>query len=143
MIAWREKATAIRHKEESSPDGAAVATRRKPCGDLLPWQAAFAKKVVQEVLIPVLAEFVSIVTGSPAKPIYHEYDERTVGVTCDLDSMRFTAKVYLFPDAAVRFAVFLTPSLAEGHCRDFHLSAGNHEIEEWFGGCLAKMYENR
>jgi hypothetical protein len=144
MIGWREKARAIRPRGEtrSAGDGAAE-TRPKPGEAIRPEQAAFARRILKEVLIPVLTEFVGIVTDAPAEPACHEYDERSLGVSCDLDSLRFTIKVFLLHDSRVRVAVFLTPSQTGGHCKNYELAAPNGEIEEWVGSCLVKLYENR
>lgn len=144
MISWREKAQGIRSRQDWRVEtGAAAIAQEKQAEAKLLQQAAFAKRIIREVLIPVLTEFAGIVTDKEAKPVYHEYDERTLGVTCDLNSQRFTTKVYLLPDAAIRVTVFLTPSPTEGHCRDYGLAARNDEIEEWFGDCLARLYDNR
>jgi hypothetical protein len=144
MIGWREKAQGIRARQDwRIAAGATTTAREKRAEAPLPEQAAFAQRVIQEVLIPVLTEFAGIVTDTAAKPVYHEYDERALGVSCDLNSQRFTTKVYLLPDVRVRLTVFLTPSQTEGQCKDFGLSARNDEIEEWFGDCLARLYDNR
>jgi hypothetical protein len=144
MIGWREKAQGIRARQDwRMASGAATIAREKRADAKLPQQTACAKRIIQEVLIPVLTEFTGIVTDTATKPLYHEYDERTLGVTCDLNAQRFTSKVYLLPEAGVRLTVFLTPSQTEGHCKDFELSARNDEIEEWFGDCLARLYDNR
>jgi hypothetical protein len=143
MISWREKARSLRAWELSKSGGTALAHRRAPTGAPLARQVAFAESITKEVLIPVLKEFAEIVSGAPAHPVYHHYNETAFGVTCDLDSRRFTVKVYLLPSLEVRIAVFLTPSSTEGHCRDYRLVAPRSEIEEWLGDCLARLYENR
>jgi len=144
MIGWRERAKDIRARQERRRTALSASA---PQAEELPGdhhqQAAFAKRVIREVLAPVLSEFVSIVKGTPAMVAYHESGERTLGVTCDLNSSRFTAKVHLLAGLEVRLSVFLTPSQAEAHCRDFSLSAPNAEIEAWFGDCLTKLYENQ
>ncbi|HLN27502.1 MAG TPA: hypothetical protein VK395_07135 [Gemmataceae bacterium] len=144
MIGWREKAKRFRAGQGRRQVAGRVATPvAAGLPDQLGQQVTFAKRIAKEVLVPVLREFASIVTGAPAPVQYHEYDERTIGVTCDLNSSRFTAKVYFLPAAAIRLSVILTPSQTEAHCRDFAITAPNNTIEEWFGNCLTKLYENR
>jgi hypothetical protein len=144
MFDWRERARAMRigmDRRGTHEAGVAVVDQQaEPCP---PQQAAFARRIINEVVAPVLREFVSIVTDVPGKPVYHEHDKRTLAMTCDLDARRFTVKVYLLPDATVRLGAFLTPSHAEGDCKDFGLDARNEEIEGWLGDCLNRLYENR
>jgi hypothetical protein len=144
MIDWRQQARAIRVAQEKRlhRSGAVVLEEAPPSGSLQR-QAAFAERVIHEVLGPVLTEFADIVADTSVTPVFHHYDDRTVGVTCDLDSLRFTSKLHFLPDSAVRLTVFPTPTQTEGHCRDFDLSAPNGELEQWFGNCLGKLYENR
>jgi len=143
MSDWRELAKAIRAKEDERGGVEGVVPFEDNESELfLTQEAIFAKKVINEVLIPVLAEFAEIVTRTPAKPVFHEYDTQTFGVTCDLDSVRFSVNVYLLPNSIVRIAVFLTPSSAEPDHQDYRLSAQHEEIEEWFGDCLVKLYRH-
>jgi hypothetical protein len=144
MIDWRERARAIRiGMGRRGVHEAGVAVLRQQAETCPPQQAAFAKRMINEVVAPVLREFVGIVTDAPGKPVYHEHDRRTLALTCDLDARRFTVKVYLLPDSTVRLGVFLIPSHTEGDCRDFGLDARNEEIEGWLGDCLTRLYENR
>ncbi len=144
MSNWRKQAEAIRaHIEKRRVDGAAAAARHAFLEAMSPQQIAFARKCIREVLVPVLTDFVAILNHAPGKPVLHEYDRRTLGVTCDLDSQRFVVTVYLLPDSLVRVSVFLIPSQTEPHYRDFAFSAANDDIEEWFGSTLVKLYENR
>jgi hypothetical protein len=144
MSDWRERAKVIRAGLDRHPvDEAATAARDREREAMLPKQTAFATKIIKEIVVPVLTEFVGIVTGTPGKPVCHEYDKRTYGVTCDLDSLRFWVKAYLLFDSKVRLAVSLTPSQTEGWHRDYGPQARDDEIEEWFGNCLAKLYESR
>jgi hypothetical protein len=129
--------------EKRKVDESAVIARRALLEATLPQQRAYAREIIDEVLAPVLTEFVAIVRGTPGKPVRHEYDRRAFGVTCDLNAQRFVVNVYLLPDSLLRVTVFLVPSQTEPHYRDFALSAKNNEIEEWFGGSLAKLCENR
>jgi hypothetical protein len=142
MKTWRNQAEAIRARmEKRKVDEAAAAARHAFLEAMLPQQIAFAKKCIREVLMPVLTDFVHILSGTPGKPVLHEYDRRAIGVTCDMDSQRFVVNVYLLPDSLVRIAVFLIQSQTEPHYRDFAFSATNDEIEEWFGSSLVKLYE--
>ncbi len=144
MSTWRNQAEAIRAKiEKRKVDKNAAAARQALQEAMQPQQIAYARKCIREVLVPVLTDFVAILNGAPGKPILHEYDRRTLGVTCDLDSQRFVVTVYLLPDSLVRVAVFLIPSQTEPHYRDFALSAANDDLEEWFGSSLVRLYENR
>jgi hypothetical protein len=144
MIDWRERARAIRmHMDRRGIHEGGVAVLRPQAEPYPPRQAAFAKRIINEVVSPVLKEFVGIVTDVPGRPVYHEHDRRTLAMTCDLDARRFTVKVYLVPDSAVRLGVFRTPSHAEGDCKDFGLDARNEEIEGWLGDCLNRLYANR
>jgi hypothetical protein len=144
MSDWREGATAIRVAIDKRKADAAVATARRGEPDgLLPQQAAFARRIIEEVLSPVLREYVQILTGVAGKPIFHEYDKRTLGLTCDLDALRYSVHVYLLPDSMVRIAVSLMPSHGDGCYRDYGIYAPNEEIERWFGGSLVRLYEYR
>lgn len=144
MSDWRDRARSIRAQEDESGVFEMVAAARdRDAGARVLRQEEFAKKVIHEVLMPVLAEFAGIVTRVSGPPVLHRYDRRTFGVTCDLDSVRFTVHVFLLPDAQVRIAVALAPSRAEPHYRDYPLSARNEEIEPWFGACLVNLYENQ
>jgi hypothetical protein len=142
MTGWRERATAIRAvlDRRKGAETAAVSARPEPEAALAR-QAAFAGRVLKEVLAPVAREFSQIVTGAPAKPAAHEYHLRSLGLTCELDSRRFSVGVFLLPDDKVRIAVSLTPSQTAGWHRDFGLDASNEEVEEWFGTALARLYE--
>jgi hypothetical protein len=144
MSNWRKQAEAIRARiEKRKVDETVTAARHTLLEEMLPQQSAYARKIIREVLAPVLTDFVAILSSTAGKPVQHEYDRRAFGVTCDLDSQRFVVNVHLLPDSLVRVAVFLIPSQTEPHYRDFALSAKNGEIEEWFGSSLVKLYENR
>ncbi len=144
MTDWRERAHAIRATEDQCTTSQSVAVARNGAPDVLrEKQELFARHFIHEVLVPVLREFGGIVTRETATPVVHEYDRRTFGITCDLDSARFVVHVFLLADGNVRIAVFLGPSQVEPHYRDFELSASKQEIEQWFGGCLVKLYEER
>jgi hypothetical protein len=144
MSDWRERARAIRAAEDEYGVIEVVAAARGEGSEAtLPRQAELAKKLIHEILMPVLAEFAGIVTAVPATPVFHQYDQRSLGVTCDLDSVRFAVHVFLLPDASVRIAVFLMPSRAEPLFRDFGLAASGEEVEQWFGASLAKLFEDR
>jgi hypothetical protein len=144
MSDWREGATAIRAAiERRKAEETAASARRKEPDGLFPQQTAFAHRIIEEVLTPVLREFVRIVTGEPGKPIVHEYDKRTLGLTCDLDSLRYSVRVYLLPDSVVRIAVFLNPSCGDGCHRDYGIPTPDEAIERWFGESLVRLYEYR
>ena len=144
MSDWRERARAIRAAEEERGVIEAVAAARDHGSDtLLARQTAFAKQLILEVLVPVLADFAGIVNPSPDTPVLHKYDRQTFGLTCDLDSVRFAVHVFLLTDGLVRIAVFLEPSQVEPHSRDYPLTADSDDIERWFGDCLVKLYEER
>jgi hypothetical protein len=141
-MSWRERATAIRAVAEKRKSGeaAAAARAREAESALLP-QTAFARRIIDEVLIPVLKDFGRIVTGAAGSPVFHEYHQRAFGLTYELDSLRFSVGVFLLPEPRVRLAVSLMPSSTEGWHRDFPLNARNGEIEEWFGTSLSRLYE--
>jgi hypothetical protein len=144
MSDWRKQAEAIHARmEKRKADETAAAARQTLLEEMLPQQIASTRKIIREVLAPVLTDFVAIVSGSPGKPVQHEYDRRTFRVTCDLNWHRFVVNLYLLPDSMVRIAVLLVPSQTEPHYRDFALSATNEDIEKWFGNSLVKLYENR
>jgi hypothetical protein len=138
MIGCRE-ASAIRTIADKRKAAEAAASARANEA-ALPQQTAFARRISEEVLIPVLKELCEIATGAPGAPVFHAYHRRAFGVTCDLDSLRFSIDVFLLPDAGVRIAVSVIPSQAEGWHRDYSLSARNDEIEEWVGRALSKVY---
>jgi hypothetical protein len=142
MIGWRERAAAIHtavEKRKACAAGASAPSSEAEAA--LAQQAAFVRRISQEVLVPVLKEFCEIVTGPPGKPVVHEYHKRAFGVTCELDSRRFCVNVFLLPDGEVRIAVSLMPSQTGGWHRDYRLGARNEEIEEWFGTALSRLYE--
>jgi hypothetical protein len=143
MSHWRKQAEAIRAQLQKRRGDDQAAARQALQEQSWTQQSAHAKKVIREVLTPVLTDFAAIVTGTPGKPIEHDYDRRAMAVTCDLNSQRFVANVYLLPDAMIRIAVFLVPSQTEPHYRDFAASAAGEEIENWFGSSLVKLYESR
>jgi hypothetical protein len=144
MNTWRNQAEAIRARiEKRKVDESEAAAWCALAEKMLPQQIAYARKIIREVLVPVLTDFVAILTGTPGKPVQREYDRRALGVTCDLNSQRFVVNVHLLPDSKVRVAVFLVPSQTEPHHRDFALSTTNDDIEEWFGSSLVKLYEYR
>lgn len=142
MAGWREQATALRAVIEKRQKDQAVVSARLPDGDGgLTRQTAFARKIIEEVLIPVLREFSSIVTGVAVQPVQHAYHKQYFGLTCELDSRRFTVDVFLIPEAKVRLAVSLKPSQTLGWHQDFALDATNAEIEEWLGTSLTRLYD--
>ncbi len=144
MSDWRDGAAAIRAAiDKRRADEAAALARKKEPEGLLPQQTAFARRIIEEVLGPVLREFVQILTGQAGKPVLHDYDKRTLGLTCDLDSLRYSVHLYLLPDSMVRIAVSLVPSHGDGCHRDYGMYAPNEEIERWFGGSLVRLYEYR
>jgi len=142
MSGWRERAVAIRAVQErrKATGGTPSAPAREGDGARAR-QAAFARRIIEEVLAPVLREFTRIVTGEPGTAVFHEYHKRRFGLTCDLDARRFAADVFLTEDGTVRLAVSLIPSISPGWDRDYPLNARNCEIEEWFGTALARLYE--
>jgi hypothetical protein len=144
MSNWRERAQAVRLAAERRLGGEAVVARTRELAPA-PHQGAFARQVIQEVLLPVLTEVVGLLTGSPGKPLLHEYGPRDLGVSCELDSLRFQVHVFLLEGKAIRVAVSLLPSFRDGcfaYYRDFGPQTGYGEIEAWFGDALVKMYEN-
>jgi hypothetical protein len=144
MSDWREHARAIRTIEEECGMPDVIAAARDGAREaLLGRQTVFARRMIPEVLAPVLGEFSGIVTREPCTPVIHEYDARTYGLTCDLDSVRFILHVFLLADGKVRVTVLLSPVRGDPHCRDFELSVGNKQIESWLGDCLVKLYEDR
>jgi hypothetical protein len=146
MSNWRERAREVRAAaERRQASGAAPAGPRVGEPARAP-QAAYARQVIDEVLVPVFQEVVGILTGSPGKPVVHEYGPWNLGVTCELDFLRFQANVYLLEGKAIRVAVSLLPTFGEGsyaYYKDFEPQARKAEIEAWFGDTLVKMYENR
>lgn len=144
MRSWRERAAAIRTAEEGRRAEARVV--EAPPGEpeaALIQQSAFARRVIAEVLAPVLREFLQIVTGTPGTTVCHEYHRRALGVCCELDSRRFSVDLFLLTDGKVRLAVSLLPQSTDGWHRDYDPTARNEEIEEWFGVSLCRLYEAR
>jgi hypothetical protein len=120
MSDWRDGAAAIRTaiEKRKADDAAASARRKEPEG-------------------------LQIVTGEAEKAEAHEYEKRTLGLTCDLDSLRYWINLYLLRDSTVRIAVSLMPSHGDGCYRDYGMYVPNEEIERWFGGSLVRLYDYR
>jgi hypothetical protein len=146
MSNWRERARGIRAAAERRQAGGAALVVRSG-GEAAPAvQTAYARQVIDTVLVPVFQEVVGILTGSPGKPVVHVYGPWNLGVTCELDSLRFQANVYFLEGKAIRIAVSLLPSFGDGsyaYYKDFEPQTRKGEIETWFGDTLVKMYENR
>ena len=146
MSNWRERAREDRAAAEKRQAGGAAPGGRGGGEPAPAQQAAYARQVIDEVLVPVFREVVSLLTGSLGKPVVHEYGPRKLGVTCELDSLRYQADVYLLEGKAIRIAVSLLPSFGDGtyaYYKDFEPQACKADIEAWFGDTVVKMYENR
>jgi len=144
MSDWREGAAAIRAAfEKQQSDKTTATARRRESEGLLPQQSTFARRMLADVLRPVLQEFVLIVTGVSGNVVTHEDDKRTLSLTCELDSLRYSVSLYLLFDSTVRIAVSLMPSHGDGRYRDYGLYAREEEVERWFGTSLVKLYDNR
>jgi hypothetical protein len=72
MSNWRERAREARAAAERQVAAAAPAGRGGGGPALAP-QSAYARQVIDEVLVPVFREVVGLLTGSPGKPVVHEY----------------------------------------------------------------------
>lgn len=146
MSNWRERAREVRAAAERRQAGGVALADGRGCEPAPASQSAYARQVIDEVLVPVFREAVGLLTGSPVEPMVHEYGPWKLGVSCELDSLRFQADVYLLEGRAIRVAVSLLPSFGEGsyaYYKDFGPQARKGEIEAWFGEALVKMYENR
>lgn len=140
MAEWEDRFKAFRKKIDG--DAEARKTYEAKAAEnaaKIPQLRAYAHKVANEALVPVLQTINDTLTDQPLHPVITDHG-KTITLVAFLGNVRIAVNLHLRLDGRLGISAFggLKDTLAEVTAS---LETGNAELQKWFGKTVADYFD--